>query len=241
MTATATQIVRPDHHQAKPPSVMERLADIPEEEIWLAKQKSARTRPAYRLDVRHFMATLGITTTDELRQVNHRAVITWERSLPVETLLVLGQRDGFVADRGRHLLRRAAAQADVATICAGYRSVLLKPFPYGGCHSFCWPPPRRTHSASPATTSIAYWRRDEVAAVLSVNSSSVYEVPCFGKKSRTLAPYTPVDARDGARLQRPRGDAGEAACDPVTTCPAGKVLDPHEKIPSCRPNELIWF
>jgi len=48
---------------------------IPEEEIWLAKQKSARTRRAYRLDVQHFMATLNITTSDERRQVDHRAVI----------------------------------------------------------------------------------------------------------------------------------------------------------------------
>lgn len=77
--AIATQIVRLDAHQAKPPSVMERLAEIPEEDIWLAKQKSARTRRAYRLDVRHFMATLAITTSDELRQVDHRAVIVWER------------------------------------------------------------------------------------------------------------------------------------------------------------------
>jgi site-specific recombinase XerD len=60
---------------------MARLADIPEEEIWLAKQKSARTRRAYRLDVRHFMATLGITSSDELRQVDHRAVIAWERAM----------------------------------------------------------------------------------------------------------------------------------------------------------------
>jgi site-specific recombinase XerD len=64
-----------------PPSVMARLADIPEEEIWLAKQKSARTRRAYRLDVQHFMATLGITSSDELRQVDHRAVIAWERAM----------------------------------------------------------------------------------------------------------------------------------------------------------------
>jgi site-specific recombinase XerD len=42
------------------PSIMAQLADIPEEEIWLAKQKSARTRRAYRLDVQHFMATLNI-------------------------------------------------------------------------------------------------------------------------------------------------------------------------------------
>lgn len=55
------------------------LADIPEEEIWLAKQKSARTRRAYKLDVRHFMRTLHIKTYEELRQVDHRAVIAWER------------------------------------------------------------------------------------------------------------------------------------------------------------------
>jgi site-specific recombinase XerD len=81
MTAAATQIVRTDHHQAKLPTVMEQLAEIPEEEIWLAKQKSARTCRAYRLDARHFMATLGITSMEELRQVDHRAVIAWERAM----------------------------------------------------------------------------------------------------------------------------------------------------------------
>ncbi|MBV9826970.1 MAG: site-specific integrase [Alphaproteobacteria bacterium] len=55
------------------------LATIPEEDIWLAKQKSARTRRAYRLDVQHFMRTLGIAALDELRQADHRAVIAWER------------------------------------------------------------------------------------------------------------------------------------------------------------------
>src|ERR1700761_314237 len=62
-----------------PPTVMERLAEIPEEEIWLAKQKSARTRRAYRLDVRHFMRSLGISEIDQLRSIDHRAVIAWER------------------------------------------------------------------------------------------------------------------------------------------------------------------
>lgn len=55
------------------------LADIPEEEIWLAKQKSARTRRAYKLDVQHFMRTLHITSYEELRKVDHRPVIAWER------------------------------------------------------------------------------------------------------------------------------------------------------------------
>ena len=62
-------------------STLDALAAIPEEEVWLASQKSARTRRAYRLDVRHFMATLDITTTDALRQVDHRAVIAWERAM----------------------------------------------------------------------------------------------------------------------------------------------------------------
>jgi site-specific recombinase XerD len=60
-------------------SHLDQLAAIPEEEVWLASQKSARTRRAYRLDVRHFMATLGITTPEALRRVDHRAVIAWER------------------------------------------------------------------------------------------------------------------------------------------------------------------
>jgi integrase/recombinase XerD len=60
-------------------STITQLAHIPEEEIWLQKQKSARTRRAYRLDVQHFMATLGIDTLDELRQADHKAVIAWER------------------------------------------------------------------------------------------------------------------------------------------------------------------
>jgi hypothetical protein len=48
-------------------STLNRLASIPEEEISLQKQKSARTRRAYRLDVQHFMRTLAITTPAELR------------------------------------------------------------------------------------------------------------------------------------------------------------------------------
>jgi hypothetical protein len=51
-------------------SPIAQLAQIPEEEIWLQKQKSARTRRAYRLDVQHFMRTLGIATPEELRQAD---------------------------------------------------------------------------------------------------------------------------------------------------------------------------
>jgi integrase/recombinase XerD len=60
-------------------TTLDQLAEIPEETIWLQKQKSARTRRAYRLDVQHFMRTLGITAPAELRQADHKAVIAWER------------------------------------------------------------------------------------------------------------------------------------------------------------------
>src|ERR1700686_1280648 len=52
-------------------STLDQFAEIPEEEIWLQKQKSARTRRTYRLDVQHFMRTLAITTPAELRQADH--------------------------------------------------------------------------------------------------------------------------------------------------------------------------
>jgi hypothetical protein len=60
-------------------SAIEALAAIPEEEIWLAKQKGKRTRKAYKQDVEHFMRTLRIRSYEELRQADHRAVIAWER------------------------------------------------------------------------------------------------------------------------------------------------------------------
>ena len=60
------------------------LAMIPEEEVWLASRKSARTRRAYRTDVAHFMHTLNITSAEELRKVDHRVVMAWERLMREE-------------------------------------------------------------------------------------------------------------------------------------------------------------
>jgi integrase/recombinase XerD len=57
---------------------VEALQTIPEEEVWLASRKSARTRRAYRTDVAHFMRTFGISTPEELRKVDHQAVMAWE-------------------------------------------------------------------------------------------------------------------------------------------------------------------
>lgn len=55
------------------------LEQIPEEDIWLAKQKSPCTRRAYKNDVSHFMRNLNIQSVDELRGIDHKAVIAWER------------------------------------------------------------------------------------------------------------------------------------------------------------------
>ncbi|RYF24008.1 MAG: hypothetical protein EOO77_01060, partial [Oxalobacteraceae bacterium] len=88
------------------------LAAIPEEEVWLASQKSARTRRAYKQDVAHFMRTLGITTSDQLRQVDHRAVIAWERIMREEdgaASSTVRRRLAALSSLFKHLVRHGAA------------------------------------------------------------------------------------------------------------------------------------
>jgi integrase/recombinase XerD len=54
---------------------------MPEEDVGLASRKSAVTRQAYAGDVRLFMRAVGMTSRAELRQVDHKAVIGWERHM----------------------------------------------------------------------------------------------------------------------------------------------------------------
>ena len=94
------------------PSPLERLADIPEEEIWLSKQKSARTRRAYRLDVQHFMRTLAIATPEELRQADHKAVIAWEgymREVEGAASSTIRRRLAALSSLYKHLVRHGHA------------------------------------------------------------------------------------------------------------------------------------
>lgn len=118
MNESRTEIIRIDQHPATPPTVMQTLAEIPEEEIWLAKQKSARTRRAYRLDVHHFMATLHITTSDELRQVDHRAVIAWERMMRETQRAApstVRRRLSALSSLFKHLVRHGFAEKNPVT------------------------------------------------------------------------------------------------------------------------------
>jgi integrase/recombinase XerD len=62
-------------------STLETLALIPEKDVWLVSRKSRQTRQVYAGDVRLFMRALGMTTREELRQVDHKAVIGWERHM----------------------------------------------------------------------------------------------------------------------------------------------------------------
>ena len=61
------------------PALVDALATLPEEEVWLASRKSLGTRRVYAQDVQHFCRALGITSRDELRRVDRQAVIAWER------------------------------------------------------------------------------------------------------------------------------------------------------------------
>ena len=91
---------------------LEALAAIAKEEIWLASQNSARTRRAYKFDVAHFMKTLGITTPDQLRQVDHRAVIAWERIMREEqdaAASTVRRRVSALSSLFKHLVQHGAA------------------------------------------------------------------------------------------------------------------------------------
>jgi len=62
----------------RPSSVsVQLLQAVPEEEIWLAGQLSRHTRRAYKQDVAHFIAAMGIKSNEELRQVSRAAVVVW--------------------------------------------------------------------------------------------------------------------------------------------------------------------
>jgi integrase/recombinase XerD len=115
MRTMDTTTILPASSGARPTSrvsTVAQLAAIPEEEIWLQKQKSARTRRAYRLDVTHFMRTLDIASLDELRHADHKAVIAWERLMrEVEhaAAATIRRRLAALSSLYKHLVRHGHA------------------------------------------------------------------------------------------------------------------------------------
>ena len=54
------------------------LQSVPEEDVWLAGQLSPHTRRAYKQDVAHFVATMGVRSAKELKKVNRAVVVAWQ-------------------------------------------------------------------------------------------------------------------------------------------------------------------
>jgi len=78
----ATTAPLPARSEGQPfPSTLDALASLPEEEVWLASGKSPETRQAYAEDVRRFMHLFGITSREQLRQVNRKTMIPYARHL----------------------------------------------------------------------------------------------------------------------------------------------------------------
>ncbi len=91
---------------------LDALATIPEEQFWLASRKSPRTRRAYRQDVEHFMRTIGIRSVDELRSMDHRAVLAWEaymREVELAEASTIRRRLAALSSLFKHLIKHGAA------------------------------------------------------------------------------------------------------------------------------------
>ena len=90
------------------------LAQVPEEEVWLAGLKSERTRHAYRLDVRDFIETLELTSSDELYRVSRAAVIAWRTQLEARGLQAstIRRKLSALSSLFKHLVAHHLAEAN---------------------------------------------------------------------------------------------------------------------------------
>lgn len=62
------------------------LANVPPEVEWFANIDNEKTRRAYRIDLRDFMAFVGIRAPDEFRVVTRSHVIAWRKALEERAL-----------------------------------------------------------------------------------------------------------------------------------------------------------
>jgi integrase/recombinase XerD len=64
----------------------EQLADVPPEQEWLANITNAKTRRAYRNDVREFIAYAGLGSYGELRSIARSHIIAWRKDMEQRAL-----------------------------------------------------------------------------------------------------------------------------------------------------------
>ena len=62
------------------------LSAVPAEPEWFASLDNPRTRRAYQIDLRDFMAFAGIRRPDEFRVVTRAHVLAWRRTLETRAL-----------------------------------------------------------------------------------------------------------------------------------------------------------
>ncbi|MCH8030018.1 MAG: tyrosine-type recombinase/integrase [Candidatus Dadabacteria bacterium] len=66
--------------------LLDLLAVVPEEDVWLAGRHSRQTRRAYRSDVMGFMDLFGVRSGKDFKKVDHRAVVMWKRYMEEQRL-----------------------------------------------------------------------------------------------------------------------------------------------------------
>ena len=197
---------------------LDALAAIPEEEIWLASQKSARTRRAYRQDVAHFMRTLGVATPEQLRQVDHRAVIAWERIMREQdgaSASTVRRRLAALSSLFKHLVRHGAANRN--PVVDVQRPAINRE--EGSTAAFSKAQARRLLDA-PATDTVAGLRD---RAILSVGLQ-------VGLRRAEIAALTVDDLHqnrglDALRLTRKGGRRDALAINPQTAARIRAYLD----------------
>ena len=64
----------------------QRLADVPHIEVWLANQRSQKTKRSYRYAVKDFIQLTGIESPEEFRAVTRAHVIFWRDQLKTREL-----------------------------------------------------------------------------------------------------------------------------------------------------------
>jgi integrase/recombinase XerD len=101
-------------------SAFELLSNVREENAWLANFASSNTRDTYQRAVASFVATIGITTPDELYAVKQAHILAWRSAMENVGLSqsTIANRLSAVSSLYRHL---TDAQLVPANPCAGVR------------------------------------------------------------------------------------------------------------------------
>ncbi len=96
-------------------SALDLLHSITEEEIWLAGQLSPHTRRAYKQDVAHFVRTLQIRSSEDLKHVGRAAVVVWQNRMKEQGV------------RPRTIRRRLSALSSLFTHLVAHGAANINP------------------------------------------------------------------------------------------------------------------